>query len=138
VPGGINSMDDSMLPCFAAGNVFTQGTQSSKFDAASVRATDFAAGAALTQKSDGWYLTLAADPAWREEAGCKLVTTKLLGTAKVSGCAYENTDASPLTIDTDFLGKKRNKNNPFPGPFENMGKGEHEIKVWPLPKPGQR
>ncbi len=44
------------------------------------------------------------------------VTTKLLGTAKVSRLPYENADGSPLTIDTDFFGNKRTA--PTPGPFQ--------------------
>jgi alpha-N-arabinofuranosidase len=130
----LHSMDESMLPCLAAGNVFTKGAQPSKFDAAPVLATNFDTSATLTHKADGWYLTLAGDPAWRAEAKCKSITTKRLGKAKVSGCAYENAGASPLKVDTDFFGDKRNKSNPFPGPFENIGNGKQEIKVWPLPR----
>lgn len=128
-----HSMDTSMLPCFAAGNVFTAGTQPSKFDTTPALATNFNAGVTLTQKADGWYLTLTADDAWRSETKDKLVTTKLLGKAKVSGCAFENPDGSRLRINTDYFGEKRNEKHPFPGPFENVSGGTQEIKVWPSP-----
>ncbi len=134
-PGSLRSMNNSMLPCFAAGNVFTEGTQPSKFEAAPVLAADFNAGVALIQKSDGWYLTLAEDKGWRREAKCKLVTTKLLGRTKVTGCAYENPDGSPLRVNTDYFGEKRSKKNPFPGPFEKVAAGPREIKVWPASLP---
>jgi alpha-L-arabinofuranosidase len=132
VPCNQHSMDGSMLPCIAAGNVFTKGAQPSKFDAAPVLATNFESSVALTQKADGWYLTLAEDNTWRSEAKCKLVTTKLLGRAKVSGCTYENADGSPLRINTDYFGKKRKEKHPFPGPFETISNGKQEIKVWPV------
>jgi alpha-N-arabinofuranosidase len=123
-------LDKSVLPCFAAGNAFTQGAQPSKFDAAPLVATDLDAGLKLEQKSDGWYLTLATDKSWRAAAKTKLVTTELLGKAQVTGCAYENRDASPLKIATDYFGKKRPVRNPFPGPFENVLAGK-AVKVWP-------
>jgi alpha-L-arabinofuranosidase len=131
-------MNNSALPCFAAGNVFTKGAQASKFDTAPVLATNFDADVALTQKADGWYLTLAEDKAWRDEAKRQLVTTALLGKAKVSGCAYDNHDGSPVKIDTDYFGRPRNEKNPFPGPFEDVSGGKQEIKVWPLPKASAR
>jgi len=132
-PCNQDSMDDSMLPCFAAGNVFTKGARPSKFDIAPVLVPNFDAGVTLAQKADGWYLSLAEDNAWRSEAKCKLVTTKLLGRAKVSGCAYENADGSRLRINADYFGEKRKEKNPFPGPFEKAAVGPQEIKVWPLP-----
>jgi len=36
-------------------------------------------------------------------------------------------DANP-----DYLGKKRNADNPFPGPFELSAGGPRTIKVWPI------
>lgn len=60
-----------------------------------------------------------------------LVTTKLLGKAQISGCVYERADGSPLKIDTDYFGKKRNGTNPFPGPFESAAQGIKTFKVWP-------
>jgi hypothetical protein len=60
----------------------------------------------------------------------RLVTTALLGKAKVSALGYENPDGSPLLITHDYLGRERSRTRPFPGPFENPGKGESRLKVW--------
>lgn len=128
----LHVLDNLALPCFAVGNVFTKGTQPSKFDTEALVKPDFDTSLKLTKKTDGWYLTLARDQAWRDEVKRPLVTTKLLGKAKVSQCSYENRDGSPVQIDTDFFGNKRNVNNPFPGPFEKTGTGKQEMKVWPL------
>jgi hypothetical protein len=59
-----------------------------------------------------------------------LVTASLLGRAKVPNLAYENPDGSPLKIDTDYFGEKRNTEVPSPGPFENPGKVRFKLKVW--------
>jgi alpha-N-arabinofuranosidase len=132
-PCNLSVLDNSALPCFNAGNVFTQGTQPSKFDTGAQVATTFDASIKLEEKSDGWYLTLTEDKAWREEAKCKLVTTGLLGKAKVSDCAYENPDGSLLRVDTDYFGHQRNEENPFPGPFEMNEVSKQTFKVWSKP-----
>jgi len=131
-PCNLHALDNSSLPCFAAGNVFTKGTQPSKFEADALLKPDFDPGVKLWQRADGWYLDLTLDPSWNAEQVRKLVTTELLGKAKVPGCAFENADGSPLRIDTDYFGRKRNEQNPFPGPFELVRGGHQILKVWPV------
>ncbi len=123
-------LDNSILNVWAAGNVFTKGTQSSKFDREVVVKPEFDANVKLSEKPDGWYLELTVDPNWAKERKRKLVTTELLGKARVPNLSYENVDGTQLTIDTDYFGKKRNVANPFPGPFENSGNGRIKLKVW--------
>ena len=125
-----NELDNSILPVWAAGNVFTKGTQASKFDSEALVKPEFDAGVRLTEKPNGWYLELAVDPNWKKEQKRKLVTTELLGKARIPNLSYENADGMPLEIDTDYFGKKRNVANPFPGPFENASKGTMMLKVW--------
>jgi hypothetical protein len=59
-----------------------------------------------------------------------LVTTDLLGKAKIPGVAYENPDGSAVKIDIDYFGKPRNETNPTAGPFEAPGTGSLTLKVW--------
>jgi alpha-N-arabinofuranosidase len=131
-PCNLHTLDESALPCFAAGNVFTKGSQPSRFEADPLLCLDFDPGITLIEKPDGWYLTLTEDLLWRTVQTRRLVTTKLLGKAEVSGCAYENPDGSPLRVNTDYFGGKRSASNPFPGPFENLAAGRQQIKVWPV------
>jgi alpha-N-arabinofuranosidase len=65
-----------------------------------------------------------------QKAATRLVNTERLGKAKISGLAYENADGSPLVIDEDYFGKKRNTAAPSPGPFENAGQGDLKLKIW--------
>ncbi len=123
-------LDNSILPVWAAGNVFTRGTQASKFDVEALVLPEFDAGTKLTEQSDGWYLELSVDPDWTDKHKRQLVTTQLLGKAKVPGLSYENSDGTVLKIDTDYFGNKRDDANPFPGPFEIPGKGTIKLKVW--------
>jgi alpha-N-arabinofuranosidase len=131
-PCKLSVFNDSKLPCFAGGNVFVNGAQPAQFDTRPLLKTDFDAGILLEQKADGWYLTVKQDEAWRSEVIRRLVTTELLGKARISNCAYESVDGSPLRIDSDYFGKKRSEKNPFPGPFENPKDGTQCLKVWPI------
>lgn len=129
-PAGLQVIDNAVLPCSAAGNVFLKGATPSKFDVEMLQKPDFDCGWKLSEKSDGWYLTIALDQKWRGELARKLVTTERLGKAVIPKMAFEEPDGSPIRIDTDYLGKKRNPENPFPGPFENIGEGPVAFKVW--------
>jgi len=61
----------------------------------------------------------------------KFVTTELLGKAMIPNQAYKNFDGSPLEIDMDYFGNKRNKKNPSAGPFEKPEIGKQlRLKVW--------
>jgi alpha-N-arabinofuranosidase len=133
--GGWNAraFDACRNPCTVAGSVYANGAQPSKFDTDALLKPDFDAGVKLTQKPDGaWYLTLREDPVWRTHQRRNLVTTDLLGKAKIPNLAYDNADGSRLMLDTDYFGKKRDANNPYPGPFEDpLGVGVREVRVWP-------
>ena len=60
----------------------------------------------------------------------KLVTTELLGKAKIPNLPYVNPDGTPLKIDSDYFGKQRDQGNPSAGPFEDPGKGKLNLKLW--------
>jgi hypothetical protein len=60
----------------------------------------------------------------------QVVTSELLGEALISGQAFVNPDDSPITIDNDFSGNIRDRNNPTPGPFEVKRGGMQKFKVW--------
>jgi len=115
--------------CHMTGNVFAKGAWGSRFDKDALNAPVFDVGAKLVQKADGWYLSLVTDAKWKQAVKRPLVTTALLGKAKIAQQEYTLADGSPMAVDTDYLGAKRDAANPFPGPFENPVVGE--VKVWP-------
>jgi hypothetical protein len=129
----LNAYNSATMPVVAAGNVFTKGATPSRFDVEPLLKPSFDPAIKLIQKDDGWYLELAMETQWVTEQKHKLVTTELLGKAKIPNLPFENPDGSALKIDTDYFGIKRNVNNPFPGPFEISKGGKQLIKVWPKP-----
>ena len=60
-----------------------------------------------------------------------MVTTDLLGTAKIPDTRFENPDGTPYKLDTDYFGNNRKTTNPAPGPFEFADKNKVRLKVWP-------
>ncbi len=127
-----SAIDNCPLACQAEGNVFTQGTQGSKFDTAALARAGFEPAIQLTEKADGWYLGLAADRRWAVDQKRQLVTSARLGKATVPGLPYEHPDGTPVRIDTDYFGLRRDPGNPFPGPIEVTRDGRQEYKVWPV------
>ncbi len=57
-----------------------------------------------------------------------LVTSALLGKAVVPDAPFEDYDGSPLVIDTDYFGIRRDKSHPAAGPFESLS-GE-KVQIW--------
>jgi len=83
----------------------------------------------IEKRRDGVYLLVDfGDIVGKQQV--TLVSTELLGKARIPGLGYENPDGSPLKIDTDYFGKPRNPSNPVAGPFANPSTGTQVIRVW--------
>ncbi len=90
---------------------------------------NFDSSVKLIQREKNVYLEMAVNKKWLEQKR-KLVRSETLSKAIVPNLPFENADGSPIRIDTDYLGEKRNPANPSPGPFEIKRSGVKEIKVW--------
>jgi alpha-N-arabinofuranosidase len=128
--------NDAPRPMHLAGNVYINGARPAKQADNPLVASSFKAAPNLIERSDGVYLRLKLDPAWAREQTHSLVTTELLGKAQVPEAAFERADGAPYRLDTDYRGRKRNAENPFPGPFAQPAAKQQTWKVWPA-KPGR-
>ncbi len=128
---GLAVYDKAALPVQMSGNVFLQGAKPSKHEQDPIMRPDFDPGIKLAKHRDTVSLHITLDEAWAADKGRRLVTTELLGRAKIPKLPYVNPDGTPVCIDTDYRGKKRHKANPFPGPFALPKGGKHALKVWP-------
>jgi len=131
--GDVSPYDKATLPLSMAGNVFLRGTKPSRYETAPLLHLEFDPQIKLLEKPDGFYLDCTFYKSWGAEQPRKLVTSALLGIAQLPKLPFENPDGSPLRLDTDYFGKKRNVENPFPGPFNAPAKQQQLLKVWPLP-----
>jgi alpha-N-arabinofuranosidase len=131
---GLAEYDKATLPVRMSGNVFLHGAAPSKYERDPLVRTDLDPAIELREDKDGLTLRVALDTAWFAGKKFEPITTEMLGVAKVPGLRYVNPDDSPLRIDTDYLGKKRDETNPCPGPFELPAGGTHTLRIWPIGK----
>jgi len=115
----------------AVGNVYLSGAKPNANERDALVVADFKPDIKLEEKPDGWWLEMAIDPAWISKQKRAVVTTAALGKAKVPDAPYEQPDGTAYRLDTDYFGKKRNTQNPAPGPFQFPSGKVIRLKVRP-------
>jgi hypothetical protein len=126
---GLWGYDGRELPLQTGGNIYYRGAEPYARETNAIVRAGIDPKVKLAQQGDRFVLQFTPGPDLNQ-ADTVLVTTALLGKAKIPGLPYENADGSPLQIDTDYSGKKRSKTKPTPGPFEEPGVGPLTLKVW--------
>lgn len=119
---GLWVYDERPLPHFTAGNVYLNGARPHARETKPVVIEGTLAPGKWTAV-DGLGRFEWVIPSRARDAETVLVTTALLGRAKIPGAAYENADGSPLVLDVDILGRKRAASRTAPGPFEDLAAG---------------
>ena len=127
--GGLDVYDKATLPMQVEGNIYYHGAKSYSRETNHIVKPDFNPEIKIVEENDSVFLYITMDDSLRA-LNNPLITTTLLGRAKIPNTAYESPDGTPLKIDTDYFGKKRNETNPTAGPFENPGEGRLKLKVW--------
>ena len=125
---GLWVYDNREFPLQTGGNVYLNGARPYGKEAAPLTLPE-AFDCKLIEAAGEPQLHLTL-PASLSKAATKFVTTELLGKAKIPGVRYETPNGSPLKVDADYLGKKRSKSTPTAGPFENLGQGPLNLRVW--------
>lgn len=125
---GLSIYDECELPLQTGGNVY-YGSARPYAAEGNARMGDIEPKIEIVNRGQNVYLRLTLGSAI-EQADTRLVTTELLGKAKIPGLHFENPDGSRLKIDTDYFGNHRDTARPTPGPFERPGAGPLELKVW--------
>ncbi|HAQ20543.1 MAG TPA: right-handed parallel beta-helix repeat-containing protein [Prolixibacteraceae bacterium] len=126
---GLVGYNDAKLLVYKAGNVYYDRALPSKDEKNFIQNSNFKPEFKVVEVGNNVFLTYSSDLKG-VYLKTSLITTELLGKAKMANEAYENPDGTPLKIDTDYFGKKRSESNPSAGPFENPGKGLIKLKVW--------
>ena len=130
-PSGLAAYDKAARPVYTGGNVYLNNAAPCANETNYVNQAKSNPDIQITEKGKSVYLSITLNrPAAARNA--TLVTTKRLGLAAVPKVAYENADGTPLTVDTDYFGKKRNTTAPSPGPFEPPRSGRQVLKIWPV------
>lgn len=127
----LGNWDECLLPIRYKGNLFTDGAHPDMHEKDFVDASGFDSAIRLEQRADGWYLKMDVPREGITNTQCRLVATETLDKAIIPQQAFTNPDDSPVVIDKDYLGNKRNAAHPCPGPIEVKKDGVQEWKVWP-------
>jgi len=128
---GLSPYDGAALPVRMEGNVFLNGASPSENESVPFVESPSNPGVELVEKTDGVYLCITLSDDWTANMPRQLVDTHLLGQARLSSQSYTEVDGTPLQIDADYFGKKRDSVSPAAGPFMVLGRGKLEWRVWP-------
>jgi alpha-N-arabinofuranosidase len=126
---GLGIYDTLEFPLQTGGNVYYLGARPYAREADPLVVPNLDPGITIVEKGNSVYLTMNPGEGLHKHS-TSLVSTNRLGKARISGLGYENPDGSPLKMDADYFGKRRNPMNPAAGPFANPQSGVQEIKVW--------
>ena len=123
--------DKTELPMMMEGNLYLGKSKPSIHEKAPHLRPDILPKVKLTKKSDGCYLSLSSDKEWTLAASAQIITSKILGKARVPNAPFQQPDGTPYLLDSDYFGEKRTP--PFPGPFAQPAPRMRnlELKVWP-------
>ncbi|MHC4636540.1 MAG: right-handed parallel beta-helix repeat-containing protein [Planctomycetota bacterium] len=126
---GLAIYNNAEPPMYVDGNIYLNGAIPYSDESHRIVQPSFDPKLKVVEKGDEVYLHITVNHSWNNLQN-KLVTTKGLGKARVPILPYVNRDDTPLKVDTDYFGKKRNNKNPTAGPFEKPGQGKLILKVW--------
>jgi len=126
---GLATYNKAARPVYVDGNVYLNGAAPYANEDNYVRQESSDPDIHIVEKDKSVHLHIMLDQSWRA-LNNSLVTTKLLGLAAVPEVSFENSDGTPLIVDIDYFGRKRDTAAPSPGPFENPGEGKLALKVW--------
>jgi alpha-N-arabinofuranosidase len=132
VNAGLVGYERAGMPSRMTGNTYLKGALPSSLEESALVRRDLDPEVRLVEDLDGLYLELTVEASWGRQASSELVTTERLGRARVPELPYVQPDRALYSLDTDYLGRKRNAQHPFPGPFEAAEGGRLRVKVWPL------
>jgi glycosyl hydrolase family 120/parallel beta helix pectate lyase-like protein/uncharacterized protein DUF1565 len=126
---GLEGYNNAKLPVWISDNTYYNSAKPSDMDNEYFESSAFNPHINLVEKGDNVFLSFEFDQPFLDHFG-QIIKTDLLGKAKVPNAAFENSDGTKLTIDKDYFGNLRSKNNNLSGPFINIESGKMLLKVW--------
>jgi hypothetical protein len=126
---GLTGYTNTRLPVFINDNLYYNGAKPFKDEKDYTESSEYDPQIKIVEKGDNVFLHIVFDQAYYNHKG-DLISTEILGKAKIPNAAFDNHDGTSLKIDRDYFGKFRTEKNTTAGPFENLEKGKVLLKVW--------
>lgn len=124
---GLSGYDNVQYPMFVDGNVYYNQALPYKEEKHNHILPDFNPNVVIEDKGEEGFISFSLPE--QNVVATEIMDTKKLGKAKFPRQSYEQPDGTPIVIDTDYSGGKRN-GTPEPGPFESVKKGSNRIRIW--------
>lgn len=126
---GMGAYIKTEFPMYVDGNIYLNKANDYKDEKNSL-VLNYDPEIQIEETEDGVFLSVNFDKRILKMKN-QLVTSELLGKAKISDQEYLKHNGNDSRVDTDFFGNSRNKKNPTAGPFEKPGRERIRLKVWP-------
>jgi len=127
--GDLSAFNQAQLPMKLAGNVFLKGATPCAQEAVPLLKPDFDPQIKLVGNGAAPHLEISLDRAWAIEQRRIAVTSGSLGLPLISRLPYERADGTPIRIEEDLSGGRRDLENPFPGPIECAKNGRQSVII---------
>ncbi len=127
--GDLSPFDRTRLPMYFGGNVFLAGARPCSRDANPLLEPEFDPHIEITGNDAQAQIEIDLNPEWAHKQRRSMVTSRELGLAAIPQLPFERSDGSSIEIDKDFAGRQRDRDNPFPGPFEFPRRGRYSVKL---------
>jgi hypothetical protein len=125
---GLEGYNNAKLPVWISDNIYYNGAKPSEKEKL-FTATSYNPEFKLLENDENVYLNFTLEQQFFENK-VKIITTELLGKAKVPDVVFDNPDGTSLKIDKDYFGSSRSFRYTMAGPFSNINKEKMELKVW--------
>ena len=126
---GLFGYNQAKLPVWMNGNIYYNGAKPSNKDVDFVNEPTFNPGVKLIDEGGKGSLQLTFSNNYFDKK-VNIITTEILGKAKIPKAAFDNPDGTPLKIDKDYFGKIRAGETTTAGPFSNLRTGEIVLELW--------
>ena len=126
---GLWVYDEREAPLQTGGNLFYNGARPYAGETGCLAQREFNPNVRITPEAGKTMLRLRLGSGL-ENTARKLVTSDVLGKARIPGLSYEDADGSSLKLGQDYFGKKRTTSHPSAGPFEGLPADMVLLKVW--------
>jgi len=126
---GLEEYNDAKIPVFINENIYYNGANPYKGEKNKTESRKFNPGLKIVEEGDNVFLHITFDDAFIQHK-TEIITTDILGSAKVPHAKFENRNGTPLKIDKDYFGKKRTAENIYAGPFNKVTREKMVIQVW--------
>jgi hypothetical protein len=124
---GLEGYQNSKLPIWIKGNLyFGQAKPSDKDE--NFKVADNNPFIKLVENKGEKFLEFSFDSTY-DDHKVEMISTEMLGKAKISKAKFENPDGSAIQFNTDYFGKKRETSDLRAGPFSEIKMGKSIIKV---------